>query len=275
MRSGFTREQRADILGRRHLADEDFERVKDAVLDVPLTDESRARLRASKAMVERCDAEYRAGLPVVVMSTCPYCGKPLERTFDPFDLDGEWWRGIRLPGPEPCAHYAFLKGAVRFGEGRKPTRPETGEAMSGPEVPYVIPKLLEQPTTIAVIGELPMDPGWLAYAITYYATQHPPADKGLSGDWALESYSYDDPLTGLGQFRYSTEVWDFDLRPWIARGKLRWCVPGSDNRVLADPKTACPYVDLPGERRQLKLGQWDQVWYPTPDGLSVDPFGCR
>jgi hypothetical protein len=208
------------------------------------------------------------------MSTCPYCGRPLERCFDPFDLDGDWWRGVRRADPEPCVHYCFLKGAIRFAMGRKPCKPESAEVWGGPEVPYVIPKLLEQPTMVAVIGELPMEPGWTAYTMTYYAKQRPPADTGLSGDWASQSYSFKHPLTGSTQFRYATELWDFDLRPWIQKGKLLWCVPGSGNRVLADPKRdACPYLDMPGEQRQLVLGRGGDDRIPPPDGLTVDPFG--
>jgi hypothetical protein len=276
MNNGFTKEQRADILARRTLAAADHQRVKKEVFaKLPLTDESRSRLRAADAFVKRTEEEYRAGLPVVVMSTCPYCGRPLERTFDPFDLDGEWWKGIRPAGPEPCSHYAFLKGAVHVGSARPPNCPEDGVALAGPEMPYVIPKLLEQPTVVAVIGELPMEPGWTAYPIAYFATQRPPP-RGLSGDWALASYNYKDPLTGQSQFRMANEKWDFDLAPWIARDKLRWCTPGSSNRALADAKKdRCPYLGLPGQQRQLRLEPGGAQRIPPPDGMAIDPIGER
>ena len=52
----------------------------------------------------------------------------------------------------------------------------------------------------------------------------------------------DEPPPGL-----PPDIRDFDLAPWIARGQVRWCAPGSDRSRLATTG-ACPYVDLPGVR---------------------------
>jgi hypothetical protein len=83
-----------------------------------------------------------------------------------------------------------------------------------------------------------------------------------------------DPVNGRSYFQYATAPWDFDLRPWIERGKLLWCVPGSGNRVLADPKRdACPYLDMPGEQRQLVIARGHVGRVPPPEGESIEPFG--
>jgi hypothetical protein len=253
--TALTRDLRADVLRRLQLAKLHHGRVKAAVhARVPLDEDALQRLRASEAFLRRCALEYFEGLPRVVMSTCPHCAGRLERAFDPFDLDGDWWQGARHERPSHCRHYTFLRGAVRFAGGPLPTPPSAGTARAGPEVPYVIPRLLEQPTMIAVIGELPMDPGWTAYTVAYFAKRRPRTAKGFSGDWAARTARHRSETTRKTEERYASEPWDFDLQPWIDRGRLRWCLQGSANRILAEAGArGCPYVRLVGERRPLEL----------------------
>jgi hypothetical protein len=72
---------------------------------------------------------------------------------------------MRLPYGPNGRH--VLRGAVNFNN----LRPVAGriEVWPGPEVPYVIPRLLEMPGMLAVISHIGMDTGYTVYPIAYSA----------------------------------------------------------------------------------------------------------
>lgn len=208
-------------------------------------------------------AEYFERLPVVTMATCPFTAKPLLRSFDPFGLDGPWWQaGAKRPGLPPPYTFCVLRGAVHF-QGKKIAAHPTMEVAVGPEVPYVIPRLLALGNMTAVIGELAMTTGYKVYTIAYFAdpTPHP---RELTCDWPDTSYSWR-TLFGESGSVIPVDPWDFDLKPWLTKGKLRWCVPGSGNEKVAPAVRSitgaqdCPYLDLKG-RREYLLARADQAW---------------
>ncbi|HYP74835.1 MAG TPA: hypothetical protein VER12_02695, partial [Polyangiaceae bacterium] len=82
-----------------------------------------------------------------------------------------------------------------------------------------------------VIGELEMDPGWSAYPIVYFSNPKPAAEL-LSHDWCQTMYSYVSS-TGQPETSYPNDPWDFELEPWLALGKLMWCVPSRIPQGLA------------------------------------------
>lgn len=187
---------------------------------------------------EAAEHEYFKRLPRLVMSCCPFDGKPLIRTFDPYGFDGFWWHQPR--GGDFQAH-------------------------TGPEVPYVIPRILSKPGITAVISQLDMTPGHIAYVIAYFAERRPPVQE-LASNWPRTVFLY---TTALGEHRWRFDncKWDFDLGPWLERGKIRWCQPRGDNRTLSDePASQCPYLEVRGERQRMVV-QRDQVWgMGSPDG---------
>src|SRR4051812_15774202 len=94
-------------------------------------DDDPAYDKADNAM-KRLKGAYFDGLPRAVMSTCPFCTKPLLRTFDPFGLEGMWWRSDVDPAePASCTHFCLLRGAVNF-QGKLP-RGGAFQAHTGPE----------------------------------------------------------------------------------------------------------------------------------------------
>jgi len=268
----FTKELRADMLRRAATAQQDYLRIKDEEFANHPNDPDWNRMDAAGAARDLAKQEYLDGLHRVQMSACPFCQQGFEYSFDPFDTDGPWWRGIQGPEIPACPHYCFVRGAVNFSGGPLPTPPRSEDAARcGPEVPYVIPKQLELPNVVAVIGELEMDPGWRAFPIVYFADPRPAAEL-LSFNWGQSMYSYmrsnGQPETG-----YPNDPWDFELEPWIARGKLLWCVRGSKNRRLANPKGPCPYVGLQGTREMMKVEAGvGLVARGTPDGTMILPF---
>ncbi len=224
--------------------------------------------RAQSEMRQRLE-EYFESLPRIAVAPCPFDGRVLVRSFDPFGFDGPWWGSNAAPKEPPaCPHFCVMGGAVRF-DGR-PARGGEFRALTGPEVPFVYPRVLAMPGMLAVVSELPMDHGLLAYAISYFAERRPPPQH-LVGGWRRTTHGW---VTQLGEtgFRIENDPWDFDLGPWLARGKLRWCPPGSDNTKLADPTGPCPYVDLPGQRKYLLVSGDSVGWRALPDGRNICPF---
>ncbi len=200
---------------------------------------------------ESLEREYFAELPRLAAGCCPFDGKPLYRTFDPYGFDGLWWRSDATPDePRSCPHFCVLRGAVNLNGGQ----PCGGDftAHIGPEAPYVIPRILEKPGIIAVLSKLEMTPGHIAYLIAYFAERRPPVQE-LAAHWPRPIFLYNQGAV-LHRWRFDREHWDFDLGPWLERGKVRWCKPASRNEQLSnDPPDRCPYVNLPGRRECLEL----------------------
>jgi len=224
--------------------------------------DTEAFRRADQALREMTttEASYFRDLPRLAMSCCPHCDKPLFRAFDPLGLDGLWWRTDAQPDePQPCPHFCVLVGAVNLRASRP--RPDF-DLHPGPDAPFVIPRLLQQEGMVAVVSEIQMTDGAAAYPIAYFATRRPPVQT-LVAPWARTNFVYSTQL-GAHAWRHATDPasgepepdrWDFDLSPWVARGKVRWCAPGSDRSTLtAASASACPFANLPGTRqRQIIL----------------------
>jgi hypothetical protein len=209
----------------------------------------------------QAEKSYSAHLPRLTMSCCPFDGKPLVRSFDPFGLDGLWWQPDASPEEVPaCPHFCVLLGAVNF-SGQEP-RAGNSEIYPGPQVPYVIPRLLNYPGMYAVIARLRMENGYLAYPVAYFAELRPPPQE-LTAGWARTCHVY---RTYMGRDEWLTpnDAWDFDLRPWLEKGKIRWCPTDSDNSVLStELPWRCPYLNLQGARQRMVV-QGNRAW---PRGL--------
>ena len=133
------------------------------------------------------------------------------------------------------------------------------------------PRLLEMPGMVAVISELPMANGYTADPIAYFAEKRPPPDQ-LTADWPRRVHVY---TTQLGEEGWSpvNDAWDFDLGPWLTKGKVRWCPPESARDVLSsDPPDGCPYVDLPGRRERIIVQGQDSWGAGLPTGEDGPPI---
>ena len=219
-------------------------------------------LRRHRELARLAELEYWARLPRVTMGVCPFDQNPLTRIFDPFGFDGLWWRpAAEVPDAPACTHFCLLRGAVNF----QGTEPVGGEfkARVGPEVPFVIPDVLRLPTMVAVIGQVPMENGCLAYPIAYFADIIPTA-KDLAPSWARAIYTWP------GGWNYDIKIWDFNLLPWLKEGKLKWCAPDSGNLMLGDgPPESCPYLNLPGEKQQIEVKGQLMMKVGVPDGIPM------
>ena len=218
-------------------------------------------------------AEYADRLPRVVVSACPFSGKPLKRVFDPFGTDGPLWHKDRVFTPEepaPPPSFRVLLGALDL-HGRVPK--ETIETvLVGPPVPYVVPALLGLPGMVAVISRLEMSSGDTAYPIAYFSTEKL-APSSLQQFWTRPELWFDNPDGSRG-WTVANDEWDFELAPWIEKGQLRWVKPGDpEHRVLGrDSGERCPYLDLPGERFPQVLAGGQVEIEELPTGDAPQPF---
>lgn len=214
--------------------------------------DSSAYRQARQAYAEMVaiEEEYFRRIPRLPMAPCPICARPLYHSFDPFGLEGFWWRSDAQPDePTPCPHFCVLLGAVDLGS--HDPRPDF-DVHPGPGVPFVMPKLLAHEGMTAVISEIPMEDGARAYPVAYFAPRRPPVQT-LTAPWARTNFVY---TTQLGEHAWRAAdapkgpgdpIWDFDLAPWVAGGRLRWCDPGSERTRLSE-SGKCPYLALPGTR---------------------------
>lgn len=258
----FSAEERETLLRRREQAARRYNDLMD------LGQYEEAKIPESKA--ERLEEGYFKRLPRLTVSCCPFDGKPLVRTFDPFGLDGLWWRPDATPRELPtCPHFCVVRGAVHYNG--LPPRAGSFEVHPGPEVPHVIPRLLAYPGMVAVISQIDMKNGYTAYPIAYFAERRPPP-QDLTADWPRTIYTYTTQL-GVPGWQPVNDPWDFDLLPWLDAGKVRWCPPGSDNTFLSTaPGAPCPYVDMPGTRKRI-LVEGDESWTQgLPSGASISPI---
>ncbi len=203
--------------------------------------------------------EYVAGVPVTSLSCCPFTGQVMQHSIDHFGLDGLWWNfgaACRPVEQLPETYFAFA-GALRL-TGSPPWFPFV--CKPGPELPYVLPRMLRHPAIKAVIstGSIGEHQG---FAITYFA-KPVPYEIPRVNTWGANEYKC---LDDGGNLRWGSRPdnlsdKDFDLAPWIANGKLLWIPPGDTTLTLRDTVSGCPYIGLDG-RRAITYIQNGKVWW--------------
>lgn len=203
--------------------------------------------------------EYVAGVPVIALFRCPFTGGMMHHSLDHFGLDGLWWNyeAACRPVEQLPETYFALTGALRL---MSPPPWFPFLCKPGPEVPYVIPRMLRHPVVTAVlstgsIGELQ------GYAITYFAKPIP-YDIPRINTWGTNEYKLRDDKGRLRWDSYLDNPFDmdFDLGPWISKRKLLWIAPGDTTLTLRDTVSGCPYLGLDG-RRKITYIQKGKVWW--------------
>ena len=217
--------------------------------------------------------DYFEHLPRVLMSVCPFTSQPLMRSFDPFGLDGPWWHKdmmgkINEPGPPPT--FKVLLGGLRLDK-RVPQEAKV-EVIPGPETPFVVPRLLRLPGMIAVISELKVQTGDVAYPVAYFSMEEIPPAR-LHQPW-LRQDQWLKTEEGDASWLIATDPWDFDLKPWVDQKKVWWVGERKGNPVAlsADSGVACPYLNLPGERKPQIIIDGERDFDDLPSGVPVEPF---
>src|SRR5688572_13518754 len=266
LKGDLTRERRTIILNR--LARLDAMLYPD---DAALAPRGDRRARA-KGLYYRALDEYSERLPRVLMSVCPFTGAELMRSYDPFGLEGPWWHKdllckIKEPAPPPT--FKALLGALRLGA-RVPAE-STREVTPGPEVPFVVPRLLGLPGMVAVISEIKVQTGDVAYPVAYFSEEEIRPEK-LHQFW-LRPDLWFKTEAGEASWIIANDAWDFDLKPWIDRKKLWWVGEKKGKPVaLSVDAGPCPFLNLPGERLSQSVSFGERELGGVPTGVPVSPF---
>lgn len=222
---------------------------------------------------DRLHRAYWDGVPRLPLSACPRCGQILHKAFDPWGIEGWFWQEKMgeddLVEPPSCPHFAVLLGAVNLNG--LPPRGGRYRAHLGPEVPYVIPRVLSLPGMAAVISTVPLENGYTTYPIAYFA-EPLPKPFYLTSPWTRTTFNFTNDA-GESRWTYKNDPWDFELEPWIAKGLLHWITPGDPSLRVVSTPAPCPYVGLTGRRQPIEI-EGDRL-YPisVPDGRDLgDPF---
>jgi hypothetical protein len=147
------------------------------------------------------------------------------------------------------------------------------DGMPGPEVPFVVPRLMDLPGMLAVVGKLDMERSGPAYPVAYFSTEdiHP---ASLHQEWRRTDMWYE--RGGREVWSVKNDVWDFDLQPWADDDRLRWVMLdlGDDPPPVhkASDGKACPFVNLPGERMRQIIFDGGRDLVEPPDGSILNPF---
>jgi hypothetical protein len=220
--------------------------------------------------------EYGDRLPRVVMSACPFTGTPLKRAWDPYGFDGPWWpvsSTCEIAEPRGPETFQVLLGALGLRR-EKPT--ETRDAVKpGPEVPFVVPALLGLPGMVAVVGELTLETGDKAYPVAYFSEAEI-APQQLHQPWLRDEFWFTD-AEGNESWSMATDVWDFELAPYLESGQLRWVLLDEPTprvrRLGVQGDGPYPFADLPGERLPQIYVDGERDFLGLPDGRPAAPFG--
>lgn len=244
--AAFSADERAALLAEWTRLNDESEQIR--VDDGDLGDRPRRLIE----LVER----YIEAVPIVPIGRCPLTGTEIRHSVDVYGLDGLWWDCEALARPaEPTPPTWFgTNGAIRLG-GPVPDTPFL--VKPGPEVPFVLPRLLNDPRVRAVMASVPVGEH-TAIAISYVA-QPWPDDLDPMNAWANNSYraigSHGQPTYGRA---YDEDTHDYEIEPWIEQGKLSWIAPGDPGLTLRGDVDACPYLGLDGLRDVLRL-KWGEI----------------
>lgn len=243
--------------------------------------EGKARLadfweqyRAMTRQINQLEDQYKAGVPIIPLSRCPYCQAINYHSLDYYDLDGLWWMsvigfmddGAGESSVRPreqhrlCPHFWMLSGALTPGQSFT-VAPMM--VTPGPDVPFMVTRLFQQYSMRAVISCV-MVGVHTAYPIVYYSEKKPVGLEYPFAEWSNNSAVWvqekgqinivdapSKPLYYANEPPYQFCDEDFELAPWMEGGQIFWIAPGDESLTLRQNTEGCPYLNLPGRRKRL------------------------
>lgn len=218
---------------------------------------------------------YLESLPKQAISRCPFTGNVFEISIDTEGLDGLWWNNSSPQRKEEKFIETFyaIDGALKLAE-------DIEEfpflCTPGPDIPYVIPRLLEYDQIKAVISQIKIGKH-TAYPIIYFADPMLYYEKRVN-DWGSNYYWEDgnviEEILTPGNF-VSLELEidrDYDLEKWIKKGKLLWISPTDFKLQLHSYVDGCPYINMQGSGNDkfIQNGEvWEDDWI-IDEGSYID-----
>ncbi len=233
--------------------------------------------------------------PEVVVSRCPYCDSEIWMWVDIFTLSGQFWhlKSEILPRwseDARCPHLFCVDGALNL-NGHRPREVqfqkdpkdenENDRIRLASEIPFIKPRVLNLPTMVAVMHQIPVAEKYTGYPIVYFAERQP-HEYDLCIPWArtefvsVSSFDYDNgQMTITGKRR---DIQDYELEKWVEQGKLFWLGPEDENHpVIQGPEEAFPYYHINGRQNPytIKNGRVQNLKNPTKDSkpsIDIDYF---
>ncbi|NJO14965.1 MAG: hypothetical protein HC877_04225 [Thioploca sp.] len=244
----------------------------DDQIDTLWKEGKKEEVKKIRNILDELREEYIRRLPVLPLSRCPFCGSLFKFLFDPWGLEGFWWNnwggGISHwdYSPKPCKHFILLLGALNLNG--LPPKGGKGECRPGPEIPYVIARILNaHRSRVAVISSIPIHNGYTAYPIAYFTREWSVSVGSITAHWMYETINIGAYWTDKPE-----DVFDYELLPWVQKGKIKWIEPNDETCTISNnPKF--PYANLPGRRKELIIRedklrtvyidepiQMDEIW---------------
>jgi len=209
---------------------------------------------------ERMDLRdaYANGLPRPGLARCPFTNEVLRHPIDVVGLDGMWWeyhamtRALAEHAPRT---FFSLQGAMHL---ESPVEDTPFLVKPGPGVPFVLPRLLADPGVRAVVSSLAVG-RHRGFPIVYFKQSDWPLDR--PNEWGRNRFELagEGDKYGWGEHFEDPAGYDYELGPWIGRGKLSWIAPGDDTLALRSTVDDCPYLHLAGPRTPQHLED-GRVW---------------
>lgn len=216
-----------------------------------LPDKAEERLRLKE--------EYSGVLTEIPVSRCPLTGEVVSTAIDTFGLEGLWWDyydPVRPIADLPETQIAFT-GALKLAELVEPT---PFLVKPGPEVPFLVPRLIRDSDVTAVISQLTV--GRHTGFVIVYFSHRPSRTLARFNEWGTDRYWVFDDQGGWWDYVIEeNESLDFDLARWIEAGRLKWIAPGDQKMQPQSTVAGCPFLSLEGRRSFLHI-QEGQVWEP-------------
>lgn len=253
----FTPQERQEIIKRFHELDSEYETISEKIDQLSATQRRSAdeRLDSIYEDLQKLRDRYRSGLPQVVIARCPVCKSLVNYWIDLFGIDGFWWDKnvpLRRPEPNKDEHFLAISGAVQL-NGPIPESPFL--TCTGPQAPFVIPRLLEVDGVLAVMSKLEIGEH-TGFPIVYFADPYPLGTE-LTNEWGSNYYRYwNGERNDNGERSYSSSHsydfvsdYDFELAKWLDQGKLLWIDPNDKSFKLHRGSAGCPFLNLTGPRK--------------------------
>jgi len=227
------------------------------------------------ANLERLEAlykEYQESVPIIPLSRCPFCQQVIHHSLDIYGLDGLWWNYGSCIRPDYyqntlCPHFLHVSGAVHIS---RPIKSIPILVSPGPEVPFVLPRLLEKVSVRGVIYSIKVGQHQV-YPIFYF-TESKDDEFELFNSWGSAYYEWENREGELifDQAPELTMHYNFRLGYWMKQEKLFWIAPGDETLQLRNDVENCPYLNLPGYKKKLFI-QNGKIWSSGEYLSTEDP----
>lgn len=205
---------------------------------------------------------YLESLSKQAISRCPFTGNVFKISIDKEGLDGLWWNNSapKRKSEQFIETFYAIDGALKLEED---VEKFPFLCTPGPDIPYVIPRLLEYDQIKAVVSQIKIGKH-TAYPIIYFADPMLYYEKRVN-DWGSNYYWEEgnviEEILTPGNF-VSLELEtdrDYDLGKWIKKGKLLWISPTDGKLQLHSYVEGCPYINMQGSEND-KFIQNGEVW---------------